>query len=73
MTDANLMLGRLDSASFLGGAVGLDRNARWPTWIRRADPLPAWKSLQRGFCGWWKHRWRKAIRVISVERGYDPR
>ncbi len=74
VTDANLVLGRLDPTSFLGGRMRLD--------VRRAhdavatvaqrlgvDVLAAAEGIVRVA----NAAMARALRVISVERGHDPR
>ena len=74
VTDANLVLGRLDPAGFLGGRMVLDRKASeaalWPI----ANSLEL--SLEEAALGIVRladEHMAGALRVISVERGLDPR
>ncbi|GAB4143924.1 MAG: hydantoinase/oxoprolinase family protein [Candidatus Promineifilaceae bacterium] len=74
-TDANLVLGRLDAAHFLGGAMRLREDLAQQALQRlvaamRAPSLQAaaWGVLQVA-----NATMERAIRRISVERGYDPR
>lgn len=84
VTDANLVLGRLDPDHFLGGSFRLDaRNVekRFAEFLRRharrhsaertrfRTPL----DLARGIIAVSNATMEKALRVISVERGRDPR
>lgn len=74
VTDAHLFLGRLDPERFLGGKMRLDverAEAAIYDFARQAklDPL----RLAEGTITVANARMEKAIRVISVERGYDPR
>jgi len=74
VTDANLLLGRLDAAHFLGGRMTLDRGASEAA----AAPLAAALglspvALSEGVIRVANAHMDQAIRVISVERGYDPR
>lgn len=75
VTDANLVLGRLDADHFLGGTMTLDKTAA----IVALDELgqkmgglspqtAAWGVIQVA-----NAHMERAIRKISVERGYDPR
>ncbi|HYB70582.1 MAG TPA: hydantoinase/oxoprolinase family protein, partial [Candidatus Bathyarchaeia archaeon] len=75
ITDANLVLGRLDPAFFLGGEMALDADA-----ARRAvavevaaplglDPLAA----ASGIVEIANAHMIGAMRLVSVQRGYDPR
>jgi N-methylhydantoinase A/oxoprolinase/acetone carboxylase beta subunit len=74
VTDANLVLGRLDAAHFLGGRMTLD-----PTRAQSAVAVLARRlrlSTQRtaeGIIEVVNAAMVRALRVISVERGYDPR
>lgn len=73
VTDANLILGRLDPKSFLGGAVKLDV-ARTRTYMEKArGPIASVENFAAGILQVIETSMAKAIRVISVERGYDPR
>ncbi len=74
-TDANLVLGRLDAAHFLGGSMRLHEDLGRQALQRLAaamhTPSPevaAWGVLQVA-----NATMERAIRRISVERGYDPR
>jgi N-methylhydantoinase A len=74
-TDANLVLGRLDPEYFLGGQMKLNRAAAVEQLQRLAAELElqtveeaAWAVLQVS-----NAHMERAIRRISVERGYDPR
>jgi N-methylhydantoinase A len=73
VTDANLILGRLDPESFLGGAVHLD-SARTVDLMNQAKgPIGSVEEFAAGIIRLVEASMEKAIRVISVERGYDPR
>jgi N-methylhydantoinase A len=73
VTDANLVLGRLDTDSFLGGSVKLDRD-RTLEWIEKAKGSVATvEEFAAGILQVIETTMAKAIRVISVEKGYDPR
>ncbi len=74
-TDANLVLGRLDAARFLGGAMALDVEGAWAALstlagaLRAASPqAAAWGVIRVA-----NATMERAIRRISVERGHDPR
>jgi len=73
VTDANLLLGRLDSHSFLGGAVRLDRVRAELQMDACKGPLHTAVEFAAGIVRVVESEMEKAIRVISVERGYDPR
>ena len=74
VTDANLLLGRLDPERFLGGRMTLDvararSVARALAAELRMDPL----TLAEGVVRVANANMERAIRVVSVERGHDPR
>ena len=75
VTDANLVLGYLNPDYFNGGAMSLDRAAA-EEGIRRAIAGPL--DLSVGEAAWGIHavanaNMERAMRVVSVERGRDPR
>lgn len=72
VTDANLLLGRLDAELFLGGAVRLDE-ARAREWMERECGTLTVEEYAAGIVTLAETAMEKAIRMISVERGYDPR
>jgi N-methylhydantoinase A len=73
VTDANLLLGRLDSESFLGGSVKLDRQRTGQIFGEQKGPLNTAEEFAAGILRVVETNMEKAIRVISVERGHDPR
>jgi N-methylhydantoinase A len=73
VTDANLMLGRLDAESFLGGAVALDGERAMAMLREQKGPLATAEEFAAGIVRVVETEMDKAIRVISVEQGYDPR
>jgi N-methylhydantoinase A len=73
VTDANLVLGRLDSDSFLGGAVHLDRKRAFDYMEKARKSIASVEEFAAGILRLVETSMEKAIRVISVERGYDPR
>ena len=73
VTDANLILGRLDPDSFLGGGVALDRERTEKLMGEQKGPLATAKEFAAGILRVVETQMEKAIRVISVERGHDPR
>ncbi len=73
VTDANLMLGRLDSGSFLGGAVQLDAERTRAYMEKARGAIATIEEYAAGILRLVEISMEKAIRVISVERGYDPR
>ena len=73
VTDANLILGRIPESGLLGGAFKLDL-PRAREYINRArGPMPSAESFAQGIVDVANAVMEKAIRVISVERGHDPR
>ncbi len=77
VTDANLLLGRLDEESFLGGEVRLDR-ARTGRFFEKflrghQQQIRSVRELAAGIVRVANASMEKAIRVISIERGHDPR
>jgi N-methylhydantoinase A len=73
VTDANLILGRLDPESFLGGAVALDRERAERMLAEQKGSLATVEEFATGIVRVVETEMDKAIRVISVEQGYDPR
>ncbi len=75
VTDANLALGRLNPASFLGGRLRLDAGlARDAIRRRIADPLGmSVEEAAEGIVRVVNAGMIKGIRVVSVAKGYDPR
>jgi len=74
VTDANLLLGRLIPDHFLGGRMELQSDRIGPYFEKMAkeaglSPL----ELAEGILSVANTSMEKAIRVISVERGFDPR
>ena len=73
VTDANLLLGRLQADAFLGGAMRLDRIAAEAALARLGealgmDPLATAEGMVRLA----NEHMAQALRVISVQRGHDP-
>ncbi len=73
VTDANLLLGRLDEASFLGGSVRLDVERARKVMEEQKGSLASVEEFAAGILRVVETEMEKAIRVISVEQGYDPR
>jgi N-methylhydantoinase A len=74
VTDANLVLGYLDPARFLGGRRALDRAAAG----RALDPVAAALGVDRVNAARGIHRvvnttMAEGVRLVSVRRGVDPR
>jgi N-methylhydantoinase A len=75
VTDANLILGRLRPEFFLGGAMKLavDRLAPALEQLKWTRDWKSRKELAQGVIDVVNNNMEQAIRLISVERGYDPR
>ena len=73
VTDANLLLGRLDAASFLGGSVTLHAETAARILHEERGPLDSAQAFASGILRVVETNMAKAIRVISIERGNDPR
>ena len=73
VTDANLLLGRLDPDTFLNGGVSLDRRRAERIMLEQKGPLATVQELAAGIVRVVETQMEKAIRVISIERGHDPR
>jgi N-methylhydantoinase A len=73
VTDAHLILGRIAPQGFLGGEFRLDAQ-RTRVWMERArGKMRSVEGFAQGILDVANATMEKAIRVISVERGYDPR
>jgi len=73
VTDANFVLGRLDPHSFLGGEVPLDRRRAEQLMNEQKSSLGSAEEFAAGILRVVETHMEKAIRVISIERGHDPR
>ncbi|GAB6040800.1 hydantoinase/oxoprolinase family protein [Endothiovibrio diazotrophicus] len=74
VTDANLVLGRLRPEAFLGGRMALDALAARAALARIAEPLGLTvEEAAEGVLRIANEHMARALRVISVERGIDPR
>jgi N-methylhydantoinase A len=73
VTDANLLLGRLEQNTFLGGSVSLHHERTAQIMQEQNGPLATAEEFAAGIVRVVETQMEKAIRVISVERGYDPR
>jgi N-methylhydantoinase A len=74
VTDANLVLGRLNPARFLGGAMKLDVDAAHRAVERIARPLGlAVPAAANGIVEIANSAMTMAVHLITVQRGYDPR
>ena len=76
VTDANLLLGRLQPQRFLGGdfILDLDRTRRITReWLKRQQCSLTLERFAAGVIRVVNATMEKAIRVVSIERGRDPR
>jgi N-methylhydantoinase A len=76
VTDANLLLGRLQPQRFLGGDFSLDLDrTRSITreWLKRQQSSLTLERFAAGVIRVVNATMEKAIRVVSIERGRDPR
>jgi N-methylhydantoinase A len=73
VTDANLILGRLDPERFLGGQASLDAARAREYCTRAKGSLSTVEEFATGIVRLADATMEKAIRLISVERGRDPR
>jgi N-methylhydantoinase A len=75
VTDANVLLGRLLPQFFLGGTMPLSTERIEPV-LRALEWTKQWATVQKlaqGVINVVNNNMEQAIRLISVERGYDPR
>ena len=75
VTDANVVLGRIDPATFLGGEMQLDAEAaRRAVEDRIARPLGlSTEAAAEGIIRVINATMVRGMRAVSVEKGYDPR
>ena len=74
VTDANLLLGRLDPGYFLGGRMVLDEGRALGVARALAKRLRMTvKALAEGVVRIANSNMERAIRTVSVQRGFDPR
>ena len=76
VTDANLLLGRLQPTRFLGGdfTLDLDRTRRITReWLQQQGSPLTLEKFAAGVVRVVNATMEKAIRVVSIERGRDPR
>jgi len=73
-TDANLVLGRIDPSSFVGGEVQPDWTAVDAAFAPLCDSLGLTKNeLARGVIRIANANMTTALRLVSTNKGYDPR
>lgn len=74
VTDANVVLGRIDPGNFLGGEMKLDAEAARQALTHLAEALGLTAAaLAEGMIDIINAKMANAIRAITVERGIDPR
>ena len=74
VTDANLLLGRLVPEQFLGGRMSLDVGRAQEAMASLAGQLGAdTRSTALGMVRVVNSNMERAIRAVSLERGFDPR
>ena len=76
VTDANLLMGRLRPDRFLGGEFSLDveRTRRITSeWLKKQDSHLSLEQFSAGVVRVVNANMERALRVVSIERGYDPR
>jgi N-methylhydantoinase A len=75
ITDANLLLGRLNPGQIAGGTVALNRELAEAALARTAERLPGFDSarLAAGIIRLINADMAKVLRIVSLERGHDPR
>ena len=76
VTDANLLMGRLRPDRFLGGEFTLDvERARRITseWLKKQVSRLTLEQFSAGVVRVVNANMERALRVVSIERGYDPR
>ncbi|HEY1577001.1 MAG TPA: hydantoinase/oxoprolinase family protein, partial [Terracidiphilus sp.] len=73
VTDANLLLGRLDSARFMHGAVKLNIENTRKAFLELKGTVATTEEFAAGILRVVESNMERAIRYVSVEHGYDPR
>jgi N-methylhydantoinase A len=73
VTDAHVVLGRIPPGGLLGGAFQLDELRARSLMGRARGKMRSVEAFAQGILDVANATMEKAIRVISVERGYDPR
>jgi N-methylhydantoinase A len=76
VTDANLLMGRIRAHRFLGGEFTLDvERARRITleWLKKQGSSLSLQQFCAGVVRVVNANMERALRVVSIERGYDPR
>jgi len=76
VTDANLILGRLRPDRFLGGEFNLDLERTRlisSEWLKQQHSKLTLEEFSAGVVRVVNANMERALRVVSIERGYDPR
>jgi N-methylhydantoinase A len=76
VTDANLLLGRLQPDKFLGGSFTLDlarTRAVTAEWLKQSNSRLSLERFAEGVIRVVNANMERALRVVSVERGFDSR
>lgn len=76
VTDANLLLGRLQADLFLGGEFTLDferTQALTREWLKAQGSRLSLEQFAEGVIRVVNANMERALRVVSIERGHDPR
>ncbi len=76
VTDANLLLGRLQPDLFLGGEFTLDlqrTQAITREWLKAQGARLSLEQFAEGVIRVVNANMERALRVVSIERGHDPR
>ena len=76
VTDANLLMGRLRPNRFLGGdfALDLERTRQITSqWLKKQGSRLTVEQFSAGVVSVVNANMERALRVVSIERGYDPR
>lgn len=76
VTDANLLLGRLQADRFLGGDFTLDLPRTQQIvaeWLKVQGSRMTLQQFAEGVVRVVNANMERALRVVSIERGYDPR
>jgi N-methylhydantoinase A len=74
LTDANLLLGRLDPGYFLGGTMALDTGAAERALAALGNHIGTdARSVARGVLRYAVAQMSHALRLVTLRRGHDPR
>jgi N-methylhydantoinase A len=73
VTDANLLLGRLVSDRFIGGGIEIQQERARKRFEQFKGPLATVEDFASGILRVAESHMQRAIRIVSIERGHDPR